>query len=70
MFLKKYLKKYATDNEDKAYALELIRQGRVGTTVFYDKDMGFKRFFLMKYMFHNYIGRFKKYFEENKGQNI
>ncbi|KRN04708.1 carboxylate--amine ligase [Holzapfeliella floricola] len=66
----KVFKKYATDNEDKAYALELIRQGRVGTTVFYDKDMGFKRFFLMKYMFHNYIGRFKKYFEENKGQNI
>lgn len=36
--------------------------------VFYDKDRNFKRWLLMKYMFHNYYARYKKYYEVNKGQ--
>ncbi|EGF48369.1 ATP-grasp enzyme [Lacticaseibacillus rhamnosus MTCC 5462] len=29
--------------------------------------MTLKRWLLLKYMFHNYVGRFKQYFAENKG---
>ena len=55
-------------NDAKDTAEELIHEGRYGTTVFYDKDRNFKRWLLMKYMFHNYYARYKKYYEVNKGQ--
>lgn len=64
----KIFKEYAFENEAKDTAEELIHEGRYGTTVFYDKDRNFKRWFLMKYMFHNYYARYKKYYEVNKGQ--
>jgi len=51
-------------------ALELLRQDRYGTTVFFKGDMSFKRFLLMSYMFYRYRGRFKRYFAENKGQDL
>lgn len=66
----KLFKDYAVDNEFKQQALQLIDSGRYGTTVFYKKDMNIRRWVLMKYMFHNYIPRYKKYFEENKGRDI
>lgn len=64
----KIFKEYAFENEAKDTAEELIHEGRYGTTVFYDKDRNFKRWLLMKYMFHNYYKRFKTYFQVNKGQ--
>ncbi|TSO25658.1 carboxylate--amine ligase [Lactobacillus sp. LL6] len=64
----KIFKEYAYENEAKDTAEELIHEGRYGTTVFYDKDRGFKRWLLMKYMFHNYFARYKKYYQVNKGQ--
>lgn len=64
----KIFKEYAFENEAKDTAEELIHEGRYGTTVFYDKDRNFKRWLLMKYMFHNYYARYKKYYEVNKGQ--
>ncbi|AUX15203.1 carboxylate--amine ligase [Lactobacillus amylovorus] len=64
----KIFKEYAFENEAKHTAEELIHEGRYGTTVFYDKDRNFKRWLLMKYMFHNYYARYKKYYEVNKGQ--
>ncbi|UQS84360.1 carboxylate--amine ligase [Bombilactobacillus thymidiniphilus] len=67
---KKVFKKYALENEYKEVALELLRQDRYGTTVFFKEDMNFKRWLLMDYMFYRYNGRFKRYFEENKGQNL
>lgn len=66
--LVKIFKEYAFENEAKDTAEELIHEGRYGTTVFYDKDRNFKRWLLMKYMFHNYYARYKKYYEVNKGQ--
>ncbi|MCI1282966.1 carboxylate--amine ligase [Lacticaseibacillus songhuajiangensis] len=66
---KKIFRKYAKDNEYKARALKLLEEGRVGTTVFYKKDMNLKRWALMEYMFYNYYGRYKRYFAENKGDN-
>jgi D-aspartate ligase len=60
-------KKYAKDNADKARALQLLADKRFGTTVFYNKDMSLKRWLLMRYMFHNYVGRYKQFFAENKG---
>lgn len=62
--------KYATENDSKRKALELIKQGRVGTTVFYKGDRGLKHNILMRYMFHNYFKRYQKYFEENKGRDF
>ncbi|RVU71035.1 MULTISPECIES: carboxylate--amine ligase [Lactobacillus] len=64
----KIFKEYASTNDAKKTAEELIHEGRYGTTVFYDKDRNFKRWLLMKYMFHNYYARYKKYFQVNKGQ--
>ncbi|MHA3066867.1 carboxylate--amine ligase [Lacticaseibacillus saniviri] len=63
----KVFKQYAADNPAKQEALELLNKGQWGTTVFYKKDMSPKRWVLMKYMFHNYIGRYKQFFAENKG---
>ncbi|KRL63256.1 carboxylate--amine ligase [Lactobacillus psittaci] len=65
---KKIFTHYAVDNDSKREAAKLIKEGRCGTTVFYNHDKGFMRSLLMRYMFHNYVGRFKKYFEVNKGQ--
>ncbi|APX73328.1 carboxylate--amine ligase [Companilactobacillus allii] len=66
----KVFRKYAADNEASEYAEELIKQDRTGTTVFYDKDKSFKRWLLMTYMFHNYVKRFDKYFQANKGRDF
>ncbi len=65
---KKIFEKYAYDNETKREALHLLREGRYGTTVFYDQDQTFKRWLLMKYMFHNYFKRYQTYYQVNKGQ--
>lgn len=65
----KIFKHYVADNGYKQEAMELIDTNRYGTTVFYKKDMSLKRWVLLKYMFHNYVPRYKKYFAENKGQN-
>ena len=43
-------------------AEQMIKENRYGTTVFYEKDRSIKRWLLMKYMFHNYIPRFKSIF--------
>lgn len=67
MVPKKVFKQYARDNDAKAEALKLLHEGRWGTTVFYNKDRNPKRWLLMRYMFHNYVGRYKQYFAENKG---
>ncbi|GFZ27693.1 carboxylate--amine ligase [Lactobacillus corticis] len=64
----KIFNEYAYDNETKRAAKELLKEGRYGTTVFYDRDKGFKRWLLMKYMFHNYYKRYKTYYQVNKGQ--
>lgn len=66
----KVFKTYAVENDSKRKALELIQQGLTGTTVFYKKDKNLKRQLLMWYMFHNYVGRFKQYYQENKGRNF
>jgi D-aspartate ligase len=65
---KKIFKQYAYDNPAKQEAEKLLDEGRWGTTVFYDQDKNFKRWLLMKYMFHNYFARYKRYYEVNKGQ--
>lgn len=64
---KKVFRKYAKDNADKQYAEKLIKAGRYGTTLFYDKDSSIRRYVLMKYAFHNYVTGFKKYFSEKEG---
>lgn len=64
---KKIFLKYAKDNAGKDYAKKLINENRMGTTVFYKKDSSMKRTLLMKYMFHNYVKRFKTYFNVKEG---
>ncbi|MGM0108536.1 D-aspartate ligase [Enterococcus sp. AZ172] len=64
---KKVFLTYAKENEQKQRALQLIKEKRYGTTVFYAKDHSLKRWVLMTYMFRNYIPRFKKYFHSKEG---
>ncbi|MEG3033039.1 MAG: carboxylate--amine ligase [Enterococcus sp.] len=64
---KKVFRRYAKDNADKQYAENLIKAGRFGTTLFYEKDSSIRRYILMKYAFHNYVTGFKKYFSEKEG---
>lgn len=59
--------KYARDNKDKQKALELIKKGRWGTTVFYKNDMSPMRWLLTKYSFMKYKGRFAEFFKEKEG---
>ena len=64
---KKIFTTYVKDGSDKDRGMAMIHKGNYGTTVFYNKDRNFRRHLLMRYMFYNYHGRFKKYFKENKG---
>lgn len=57
---------YATDNQEKQYALDLIKQGRFGTTLFYKKDKNIKRTLLLHYIQHIYKKRFKTFFKEKQ----
>ena len=59
--------KYARNNTDKDKALEMIKNDKWGTTVFYKKDMSVMRWILMKYMFSKYKGRFDLFFKEKEG---
>lgn len=63
----KTFKKYARENEAKERALELIKENRYGTTYEYSEDMNPKRWLLIKWMNHNYVKNFARYFAENKG---
>ncbi|OJG80890.1 hypothetical protein RV14_GL000434 [Enterococcus ratti] len=64
---KKIFITYAKESKDKKMAEKMIKENRYGTTVFYKKDRSIKRWVLMKYMFRNYIPRFKKYFHVKEG---
>ncbi len=58
------LKKYIVAGSDKDKALTFISEGKYGTTINYKKDMGFKRFLLVKHMFYTYYDRYKTYFKQ------
>lgn len=66
----KTFRKYAVDNESKVKAMALINQNRYGTTVFYRGDKSIVHNLRMHYMFFRYAGRFKKYYEINKGRDF
>lgn len=57
-------KKYAKDNADKEFALQLIKKGQYGTTFWYNRDKSFKRWLLDVWIKHNYAKNFKRYFSE------
>ncbi len=63
----KTFKKYARENADKDHAMALIKNKRYGTTFAYSKDMNLKRWALIKWMNHNYVKNFDRFFAENKG---
>lgn len=67
---KKVFEQYAVDNEAKQTALAMIREDRFGTTLFYRPDMNIKRWALLTYVNHNYVKRYAKYFEANKGRDF
>ncbi|MFC4653107.1 carboxylate--amine ligase [Lactococcus nasutitermitis] len=48
----------------KAEIEEYIKTKNYGTTLFYGKDASPKRYILMKYAFHRYIGAFRQYFSQ------
>lgn len=61
---KKVFKDYAKDNEDKDFAINLIKKGQVGTTFWYNRDRSLKRWVLKVWMNHIYTNNFKQYFTE------
>lgn len=58
---------YANENPEKDRGRQLLQDGRWGTTVFYEKDHSLRRYLRMKWAFHKYNERFKKYFEVKEG---
>ena len=60
---KKVLLKYVNPSF-KEEIRRFINSGNYGTTLFYSKDNSPKRYLLMKYAFHRYIGAFKTYFHK------
>ena len=65
---RKLFEEYAVPSPAKDEAMELLKEGKYGTTVFYDKDRNFKRWLLMKHMYHNYFKDYQTYFKVNKEQ--
>lgn len=57
-------KKYAKENADKEFALQLIKKRQVGTTFWYERDRNPKRWLLNVWMKHIYAKNFKQYFSE------
>ena len=60
---KKVLLKYVNPSF-KEEIRRFVNSGNYGTTLFYSKDNSPKRYLLMKYAFHRYIGAFKTYFRK------
>ena len=60
---RRVFEKYATDNSQKEKALQLLKKGKFGTTVFYPKDRSIPHFILMVYMFYKYNHRFTTFFK-------
>lgn len=58
----KIFEKYAKDNDVKKHAMQLIHEGRYGDTFWFAKDKSLKRFALYKWMMHNYVKDYKRYF--------
>lgn len=59
---KSLFKPYAPEGESKERALELMRQGKCGTTIFGAHDNNPKRLFNMAKLWAHYYLEFKKYF--------
>ncbi|MGX9136001.1 carboxylate--amine ligase [Rummeliibacillus sp. JY-2-4R] len=58
--------KYAQNNELKAKARKLIKEGKATNSLFYKEDMNFKRWYKLTLNSLNYYRKYKKYFN-NKG---
>lgn len=56
--------KYATDNEAKTAAMELIKHHKYGTTFKYNRDWNIRRALIGFWMNHRYKQNFDKYFKE------
>lgn len=61
---KKILREYIAEGPDKEQAMKYLDEGRYGSTIFYKKDMSFKRYLLVKRIFQQYNARYKKYFRK------
>lgn len=58
--------KYAQNDELKAKARKLIKEGKATNSLFYKEDMNFKRWYKLTLNSLNYYRKYKKYFN-NKG---
>lgn len=61
---KRILKKYIVDGSDKEAAMSYLKNKQYGSTIFYDKDMNFKRYLLVNHIFYQYIGRYREHFRK------
>lgn len=60
-------KKYAKDGPDKQRGLDLLAQGKYGSTLFYKKDRSLRHYLLMKYVYKKYEEDYQKYFQTKEG---
>lgn len=60
-------KKYAKDGPDKQRGLDLLAQGKYGSTLFYKKDRSLRHYLLMKYVYKKYEEAYQKYFQTKEG---
>ena len=60
-------KKYAKDGPDKQRGLDLLAQGKYGSTLFYKKDRSLRHYLLMKYVYKKYEEDYEKYFKVKEG---
>lgn len=60
-------KKYAKESPDKTRGLELLAQGKYGSTLFYKKDRSLRHYLLMKYVYKKYEEDYQKYFQTKEG---
>ncbi|MDO4913799.1 MAG: carboxylate--amine ligase [Bifidobacteriaceae bacterium] len=61
---KSVFKKYAINNEYKQQALQLIRDNNYGSTLYYKKDMNFKRWLMHTHLYNYYKKSYAKYFHQ------
>lgn len=65
---KKIIFNYIKDNETKARLKKLIQQGKTCNSLFYNKDLSFKRYMKLSIQNRRHYAKYKKYYG-NKGLN-
>ena len=61
---KRFVKNQIFSNK---FGLDLLAQGKYGSTLFYKKDRSLRHYLLMKYVYKKYEEDYQKYFQTKEG---